>query len=96
MIRLNKVLFGLLFGALLPALFGSLFLYVLQERNGIAFGSVFSQVMGSSQMLFKWFIISVTPNLLLMFVAYKKELWRMCSGLISATLIYFIVAIILM
>lgn len=96
MIRLNKVLFGLLFGSLLPALFGSLFLYVLQERSGMAFESVFSQVMGSSQMLFKWFIISVTPNLLLMFVAYKKEFWRMCSGLISATLIYFIVAIILM
>ncbi|MBO7255574.1 MAG: hypothetical protein J6U79_04275 [Paludibacteraceae bacterium] len=96
MSKLNRVYWGFLFGIVFPVLFGCMFLYVLKERNYMNFASVFRQVMGSGQMLFKWFIVSITPNLFSLFVAYKKELWRLCSGFISATLIYFMVAIILM
>lgn len=96
MSKLNKIYWGFSLGLVFPIMFGALFLYVLQERNNMEFLSVFRQVMGSGQMLFKWFIVSITPNLFSLFVAYKKELWRLCSGFISATLVYFMVAIILM
>ncbi len=95
MSKLNKIYWGLLAGATLPLMFGALFLWTLHMQHAMPIERVVQQMSYSGQMLFKLFIVSISPNLFAIFFAYKKELWQLCSGLISATLIYFTLAIIM-
>lgn len=96
MSKIDKKYIGLLLGLFVPLAFGALFLYSLNLHFRMPMEQTIHNVLHSPQMLFKFFIVSVTPNLFSIFVAYKKELWGLCGGLFAATLIYFITAIILM
>lgn len=86
--RFDKYTIGILVGLLLPAIFGLTYIevmnlwYPLQTLQFQA-GGVLSKLL----------LVSVFPNLALIFVFYTLDTWRLSKGVLIGTLPYLIAAI---
>ena len=86
--RFDKYTIGILVGLLLPAIFGLTYIevmslwYPLQTLQFQA-GGVLSKLL----------LVSVFPNLALIFVFYTLDTWRLSKGVLIGALPYLIAAI---
>ena len=86
--RFDRYWIGFLLGLVLPAAFGLMYInghnlwYVLQAVNWQA-GGVLSKLL----------LVSVFPNLALVFVFYTTDTWRLSKGVLMGAMPYLIASV---
>ncbi len=87
--RIDKYWIGILIGLLLPAVFGLLYI----NANNLWYAlQTFRFTMGS--VLNKLLLVSVFPDLALIFVFYSIDTWRLSKGVLIGALPYVLAAIV--
>ena len=92
--RFNRFLYGFAGGILLPALF--MWIYLIQvyphyEGLGATLEALFPSVLFA-----KILLLSVFPNLLLTFVFYKTDSFKLATGILSGGMPYFIASLFML
>ncbi len=85
--RFDKYWIGILLGLLLPALIA----YIYLRQNNLFW--LFDEWEMAKHILTKLCIISVFPNMALLFVFYTMETWRLAKGIILGAIPYVLLAI---
>jgi hypothetical protein len=88
MIRFNKFLYGLIPGLLLPVLFMWLYLSRFYP-NDTGFWETLKQIYPGI-LLGKLLLLSIMPNLVLVFVFYKSDSFKIASGFMTGGMPYLI------
>lgn len=92
--RYNKFLYGFVPGLLLPILF--MWLYLIKFYPGdFSFGEILRQLY-PSVLMGKILLLSVMPNLGLVFVFYKSDSFKIATGVLTAAMPYFIACILML
>ena len=92
--RFNRFLYGFAGGIVLPVLFMWIYLgrmYPHYEGFGTALEALFPSVL-----LAKILLLSVFPNLLLTFVFYKSDSFKLATGVLSGGMPYFIASLFML
>ena len=89
--RFNRFLYGFAGGILLPALF--MWIYLIQvyphyEGLGVALEAIYPSILFG-----KILLLSVFPNLLLMFLFYRADSFRLATGVLGGGMPYFIASV---
>jgi len=92
--RFNRFLYGFVGGVLFPALF--LWIYLIRmyphyESLGATLETLFPSVL-----LAKILLLSIFPNLLLTFVFYKTDSFKLATGILSGGMPYFIASLFML
>lgn len=92
--RFNHFLYGFIPGLLLPILF--MWVYLIKFYPGdFSFWEILKQLY-PSVLLGKILLLSVMPNLGLVFVFYKSDSFKIATGVLTATMPYFIACILML
>ena len=86
--RLDKYSVGIVLGLLLPALF----CYVYISRFNL-WGVLKAFDFSANSVLSKMMMLSVFPNMALLFLFYEMDLWRLAKGVLIGAFPYIIAAI---
>lgn len=88
MVKLNKFLYGFIPGLIIPIVF--MWVYIGEFYPGnFSFIEAIKQIY-PSVLLGKLLLLSVMPNLGLVFVFYKSDSFKIASGLLLSAMPYFI------
>ncbi len=85
--RIDKYWIGILIGVLLPALFAAAYI----ERMGL-WNALLEYKMYS--ILNKLLLVSVFPNMALLFLLYKADTWKLAKGVIIGAVPYLTMALV--
>lgn len=94
MARFNHFLYGLLPGLLLPVVF--MWVYLNRFYPGdLSFIATFKELY-PGVLLGKLLLLSVMPNLVLVFVFYKSDSFKIATGVLIGGMPYFIASIFML
>ena len=88
MARFNKFLYGLIPGLILPVFFMWVYLYRFYP-NHISFIQSIKEIWPGI-IMGKLLILSIMPNLILVFVFYKSDSFRIATGMMIGAIPYLI------
>lgn len=92
--RFNHFLYGFVPGLIFPAVF--MWVYLLRFYPGeFAFWEILEQLY-PSVLMGKILLLSVMPNLGLVFVFYKSDSFKLATGVLTAAMPYFIACILML
>jgi len=91
MARFNKFLYGFFPGLLLPVIFMWIYLSRFYPVD-IGFVDTLKQLY-ANKMLGSVLMLSVMPNLLIVFVFYKTDSFKIATGVLLSGMFYFIASI---
>ncbi len=88
--KFDKFIFGLIPGLLLPALF----IYIYIKRFYTGEGSFFDvlKLLYPSVLLGKLLLLSILPDLLFVFLFYKRDTFKIAIGCMTGAILYIIAA----
>ncbi|MGC3978781.1 MAG: hypothetical protein QM751_11455 [Paludibacteraceae bacterium] len=92
--RFNNFTLGLVLGLILPALFIWVYLAALYPVK-ISVTEIIKQLY-PSVLLGKLLLLSIIPDLAMVFLFYKKDTFRMAGGIMLGAILYLIGAIFIM
>lgn len=92
--RFNRFLYGFVGGIILPALF--LWIYLNRMYPDYEGLGATLEVLFPSVLLAKILLLSVFPNLLLTFVFYKTDSFKLATGVLSGGMPYFIASVFML
>lgn len=92
--RLNNIFLGLIIGLVLPLIIIALYLGRFYDFDSTFFEKFKS--LYPSVILGKLFMLSIIPDLLVVFFFYKKDMFRIAGGIMVSAIIYLITSIFMM
>jgi len=92
--RYNHFLYGFVPGLLLPVVFLWIYLSINYPEK-IPFIEIIKRLF-SGVMLGKLLLLSIFPNLIIVFVFYKQDSFKLGIGFMIAAMLYLIVALFMM
>jgi hypothetical protein len=94
MARFNRFLYGLVPGSLLPLVFMWVYLNRFYPGNLSFFETL--RLLYPGVLLGKLLLLSVMPNLVLVFVFYKSDSFKIATGVLVGGMPYFIASIFML
>jgi hypothetical protein len=88
----DKFWIGLLLGIVLPILFGLLFFHMAYKGEEPFWHALWLAMQSKLSFFGKFILVSLVPDLGLIFLFYKAEYWRAGRGIIVSTILFFILA----
>ena len=92
--RFNHFLYGFIPGLILPVLFMWVYLYRFYPAD-ISFFETIKQLYPGI-LLGKLLLLSIMPNLIIVFIFYKTEGFKIASGMLLGGMPYFIASIFML
>jgi hypothetical protein len=92
--RFNKFFYGFIPGLLLPVLFLWVYLYKFYPAN-LSFWEMLKELYPGI-LLEKLLMLSVMPNLALVFVFYKSDSFKIATGMMVSAMPYFIASVMML
>jgi len=92
--RFNNFFYGLIPGLLLPVLFAWVYLSRLYPGDLSFLETI--KVLYPGILMGKMLLLSIMPNLILVFVFYKTESFKLASGVLIGGMPYFIASIFML
>lgn len=94
MARFNKFFYGFIPGLIIPVLFMWVYLNKFYPHN-LSFFEIIKELYPG--VLFgKLLLLSVMPNLALVFVFYKSDSFKLATGLLVSAMPYFIASVLML
>ena len=88
--KLDKFIFGLIPGLLLPALFVYIYIKRFYSGEGSPFEVI--KLLYPSVLLGKLLLLSILPDLLFVFLFYKRDTFKIAAGCMLGAVAYIIAA----
>ena len=87
--KLDKILFGIIIGLIMPLLFGYLFL-ISSYTGNLTIGELLT-VMSQNSLVIKLLFVAALPDMGAAFLLNTLEMWRACRGMFAALGVYIMI-----
>lgn len=91
--RFDKLLLGIICGLILPLLFGYLFIH-LNYKGSHSLSELFV-LMKEAQLMMKFMVVALIPDLFAIFLSNRLDLWNLTKGFLVSIVFYSILSFIL-
>jgi len=92
--RFNRLIYGLVLGTIVPALF--IYIYIARFYPGDATAFEVIKILYPGAILSKLVMLSAIPDLLLTFLFYKSDSFRIAAGTMIGGIAYFVASMFML